>query len=52
MDWILRASVKPLTVPKSGHPATVSLVLDTGSAPNILKPGYFSGLTCVAQAVR
>jgi type VI secretion system protein ImpL len=52
MEWTLRASGKPITVPKSGHPATVSLVLDTGSAPNILKPGYFSGLTCVAQAVR
>jgi len=52
MEWTLRASGKPLTFPKSGHPATVSVVLDTGSAPNILKPGYFSGLTCVAQAVR
>jgi type VI secretion system protein ImpL len=51
MDWTLRAGSDPVTVPKTGHPATISLVLDTGSAPNILKPGYFSGLTCVAQAV-
>jgi len=52
IDWTARAGNKPLTVTKSGHPATVSLVLDTGSAPNILRPGYFSGLACVAQAVR
>jgi type VI secretion system protein ImpL len=41
---------KPMTV--SGHPVTVSLTLDTRSAPNIFKPGYFSNLACVAQAVR
>jgi type VI secretion system protein ImpL len=52
MEWTLKASGKPITVPKSGHPATVNLVLDTGSAPNVFKPGYFSGLTCVAQAVK
>jgi hypothetical protein len=49
MDWTLRSGNDPVTVPKTGHPATVSLALDM--APDILKPGYFSNLTCVAQAV-
>lgn len=43
---------KPMEVPKSGHPAIVSLTIDTGSAPNVFRPHYFSNLTCVAQAVR
>jgi type VI secretion system protein ImpL len=42
----------PYIVPKSGRPATVSLVLDTGAAPDVFRPGYFAGLTCVAPAVR
>ena len=33
-------------------PATVSLILDTGGAPDVLKPGYFSTLTCPVPAVR
>jgi type VI secretion system protein ImpL len=52
MDWTLRAGPDPVIVPKSGRPATVSLVVNTGGAPNILRPGYFSGLTCVVPAVR
>jgi type VI secretion system protein ImpL len=52
MEWIERIGGKPVIVTGSGHPATVILTLDTGSAPNIFKPDYFSGLTCVAQAVR
>ena len=52
IESIAKIGNKPITVPKSGHPATVSLTLDTGAAPNIFKPGYFSSLTCVAQAVR
>ena len=52
INWTLRAGNDPYIVPKSGRPATVSLVLDTADAPDLLKPGYFSGLTCVAQAVR
>jgi type VI secretion system protein ImpL len=52
MDWTLRAGTDPVVVPKSGRPATVSLMLDTGGAPDVLKPGYFSGLTCAVPAVR
>jgi type VI secretion system protein ImpL len=52
MDWTARAGNKPLTVAKSGHPATVSLVLDTGNTPNIFRPGYFSGMVCPTPAVR
>lgn len=52
MDWTLRAGADPVIVPKSGRPATVSLALDTGSAPNILRPGYFAGMTCAVPAVR
>jgi type VI secretion system protein ImpL len=52
MDWTLRAGADPVIVPKSGRPATVSLILDTAGAPDILKPGYFSGLTCAVPAVR
>jgi type VI secretion system protein ImpL len=52
MDWTLRAGTDPVVVPKSGRPATVSLVVDTGAAPNILRPGYFSSLVCPAPAVR
>lgn len=51
IESIAKVGNKPITIPKSGHPATVSLTVDTGSAPNIFKPGYFSTLTCVAQAV-
>ena len=43
---------KPQRLANNGHLATVSLTLDTGSAPNIFNPRYFSNLTCVAQAVR
>jgi len=52
IDWTLRAGTDPVNVPKSGRPATVSLVLDTGAAPNVFKPGYFAGLTCAVPAVR
>jgi type VI protein secretion system component VasK len=52
MDWTLRAGTDPVIVPKSGHPATVSLTLDTAGAPNVFKPGYLSSLTCVVPAVR
>jgi type VI secretion system protein ImpL len=52
MDWTLRAGTDPVVVPKSGRPATVGLMLDTGGAPDVLKPGYFSGLTCAVPAVR
>jgi hypothetical protein len=52
IDWTLRAGADPVNVPKSGRPATVSLVLDTGAAPNVFKPGYFAGLTCAVPAVR
>jgi type VI secretion system protein ImpL len=52
IDWTLRAGNDPYIVPKSGRPATVSLVLDTGAAPDVFRPGYFAGLTCVAPAVR
>jgi type VI secretion system protein ImpL len=40
------------TVPATGHPATVRLALDTGGAPAVLKPGYFSGLNCVSVATQ
>jgi type VI secretion system protein ImpL len=52
IDWTLRAGNDPYIVPKSGRPATVSLVLDTGAAPDVFRPGFFAGLTCVAPAVR
>ncbi len=52
MDWTLRAGPDPVVVPKSGRPATVSLILDTGGSPDVLKPGYFSTLTCPVPAVR
>jgi type VI secretion system protein ImpL len=52
MDWTLRAGTDPVVVPKSGRPATVGLVLDTGGAADVLKPGYFSGLTCAVPALR
>jgi type VI secretion system protein ImpL len=49
IESVAKVNNKPITV--NGHPATVSLTLDTGTAPNILRPGYFSNLTCVAVAV-
>jgi type VI secretion system protein ImpL len=52
IDWTLRAGNDPYILPKSGRPATVSLTVDTAGAPNILRPGYFSGLTCAVPAVR
>jgi type VI secretion system protein ImpL len=52
IDWTLRAGNDPYILPKSGRPATVSFTVDTAGAPNILRPGYFSGLTCAVPAVR
>ena len=51
IESIAKIGNKPITVPKSGHPATVSLTVDTGNAPNIFRPQYFSSLTCVAPAL-
>ena len=41
-----------LTVPATGHPATVRLHVETGNAPMVLRPGYFSRLHCVSTAVQ
>ena len=41
-----------LTVPATGHPATVRLALDMAGSPAVLKPGYFAKLSCVSTATQ
>jgi type VI secretion system protein ImpL len=52
MDKPLRSGGGTITVPATGRPATVRLALGMTGAASLLKPGAFSGLGCVAAAVK
>jgi len=41
-----------LKIPRTGKAAVIRLTLDTGGAPAMLRPGWFSSLNCVSLAVR
>jgi hypothetical protein len=51
LEKTLRTNGGVLTVPATGHPASVRLTLDMEGAAPIFKPGYLSGLVCVPVAV-
>ena len=51
LEWTIRIGSTPATLP-NGKPLIVRFDLDMGGALPILKPGFFSGITCTADVAR
>lgn len=51
LERTIRIGSTPAMLP-NGKPLIVRFDLDMGGAPPILKPGFFSGITCTAEVAR
>ncbi|HEX6534378.1 MAG TPA: ImcF-related family protein [Gemmatimonadaceae bacterium] len=51
VEWVVRTGGQPMTL-KDGTQVKVAFEVNLGSAPPVLRKGYFAGLHCVSRVAR
>jgi type VI secretion system protein ImpL len=51
VQWSPTTSGQPMTLP-NGQPVSIQFQVETGNAPFIFQPGYFSGVACTSRIAR